>query len=55
MERVNPSSDDKGESQVEDPQGREYRGGYGGGATRSSDETSVMEVEQRGSPIELDE
>jgi len=35
-------------SQVEQPLGGKYRCGDRGGATRSSDEVSVMEMEQRG-------
>ncbi len=38
-------SDVKGETQVEDPQDESTDAGHGGGATRISDEVSVMEVE----------
>lgn len=48
-EHGNLRSDDKGKlTSGEDPLGGKYRCGDRGGATRSSDEVSVMEMEQRG-------
>jgi len=41
-------SDDKGEAQVENPQGESTNAEHRGGSARSSDEVSVMEMERRG-------
>ena len=41
-------SDDKGEAQVETPQGKSTDAEHRDGLARSSDEVSVMEMERRG-------